>query len=91
MTQKAVKQQMIEARLLEVRAEVQGYPKTAKTATDIWDAVTTLYVVGLIDIRFLKAISDFYYGGKLDEEVQHRAPELFQRLSARGKIGKVTA
>lgn len=85
MTQKAVKAQMIDARLIEVRAKVHGTPVTVRTAGDILEAITTLYITGLVDIRFLKNIT-YFYNYELEDEVYKRAPYLFQKLSAKGKI-----
>lgn len=86
MTQKAVKEQLVEAYNTDTRNELKGEATTY--ANDLLMAIQQLYINGVINLRFLKNISDFYFCGEMERRAAEKEPTLYRKLYAKGVITK---
>ena len=86
MTQKAVKEQLVEAYNRDTRNELNGVVTTY--ANDLLMAVQELYINGIVNVRFLKNIFDFYFDGEMERRAVAKEPTLYKKLYAKGVITK---
>ena len=86
MTQKLVKEQLVDAYNVDTRNEIKGEVTTY--ANDLLMAIQQLYINGVINARFMKNIFDFYFDGEMERRAKAQEPTLYTTLYAKGVIRK---
>ena len=79
MTQAEIKRKLAEAFIKDVETEVTEEP--TNYCEELFHAISTLYVQGLITGRFYYAINAFYYGEALGEYAYELRPDMFVKLT----------
>ena len=81
MTQAEIKRKLAEAYIKDI--ETEGTEEPTNYCEELFHAISTLYVQGLLTGKFYYAINEFYYGEELGEYAYNLKPEMFVKLSAK--------
>lgn len=84
MTRKEFKKGLVDAYIVDTINDNDG-----EFVGTLLTAIENLYVTGLIKYATYRALNDYVYDGTLEEDAYKARPDLFVKLSAKGKIRKV--